>query len=138
MRTAIGFRRLGTFVNRGTWLLTEYFSVDQFTIVRRLKKLVRCGNWLDVSLTNSQIPTNRVQIFTGSLQRNDQSVFLTNLITGKEPLLLFKKRHKKESLCISDETPKETAKDDYTKKAMCCHLLSHLSQAQSSIYFWCN
>ena len=83
-----------------TRILVEDFNVDHSTIVRRLKKLGKVwklAGWVPYELSDNS-KAERVRIFTDLLQRNEQTSFLKNLVTGDESWLLFNKRQKKEGL----------------------------------------
>ena len=80
-----------------TRMLAADFNVDQSTIVRRLKKLGKVwklAGWVPHELSDNN-KADRVRIFTDLLQRNQQTPFLKNLVTGDESWLLFKNIKKK-------------------------------------------
>uniref|UniRef100_A0A914EDA0 Mos1 transposase HTH domain-containing protein n=1 Tax=Acrobeloides nanus TaxID=290746 RepID=A0A914EDA0_9BILA len=82
-----------------TRMLAEQFDVDHSTIVRRLKKLGKIwklAGWVPHELSD-QNKADRVRIFSDLLQRNEETPFLNNLVTGDE-MDLVQKSQKKEGL----------------------------------------
>ncbi|GFS37442.1 histone-lysine N-methyltransferase SETMAR [Trichonephila inaurata madagascariensis] len=80
------------------------------------KSLVKCGKSLDRSPTSS--PSTTEPIFTELLQRDEQTPFLKNLVTGDESWLLFKNVRRKK-VCVSPGvSPKGISKHVHCKKAM--------------------
>ena len=103
-----------------TRMLAEAFNVDHSTIVRRLKKLGKVwklAGWVPHELSDNN-KAERVRIFTDLLQRNEQTPFLKNLVTGDESWLLFK-NIKRKKVCVSPGVaPKGIPKYVHCKKAM--------------------
>ena len=103
-----------------TRMLAEDFNVNQFTVVRRLKKLGKMwkiAGWVPHELSDNN-RADRVRIFTELLQRNEQTPFLKNLVTGDESWLLFK-NVKRKKVCVSPGvSPKGIPKHVHYKKAM--------------------
>lgn len=128
-----------------TRMLAEDFNVGQSTIVRRLKKLGKVwklAGWVPHELSDNN-KAERVRIFTDLLQRNDQTPFLKNLVTGDESWLLFK-NVKRKKVCVSPgETPKGIPKDVHCKKAMWCVWwdrsgIIHWEIISNGICYWWN
>lgn len=74
-----------------TRMLAEDFNVDHSTIVRlkKLGKVWKLAGWVPHELSDNN-KAERVRIFTNLLQRNEQTPFLKNLVTGDESWLLFR------------------------------------------------
>ena len=73
-------------------MLAEDFNVDHSTIVRHLKKIGKVwklSGWVPHELIDNN-KAECVRILTDLLQRNEQTPFLKNLVTGDESWLLFK------------------------------------------------
>ncbi|GFY53631.1 histone-lysine N-methyltransferase SETMAR [Trichonephila inaurata madagascariensis] len=80
-----------------TRMLAENFNVNQSTVVCRLKKV---GKVWKIAGWNNR--ADHVRIFTELLQRNEQTPFLKNLVTG----LLFKNVKRKKVYVSLGVSPK--------------------------------
>lgn len=128
-----------------TRMLAADFNVDQSTIVRRLKKLGKVwklAGWVPHELSDNN-KADRVRIFTDLLQRNQQTPFLKNLVTGDESWLLFK-NVKRKKVCVSPSvSPKGIPKAAHCKKAMWCVWwdrsgIIHWEIISNGICYWFN
>ena len=112
--------RPGIFGSRGRRKLDDQ-NVDHSTTVRPIKKLGKVRKltgWAAHELSDNN-KAERIRIFTDFLQRNEQTPFLKNLVTGDESWLLFK-NVKRRNVCVS---PKGIRKPS-TVRSQCgvCHL----------------
>ncbi|GFX25976.1 histone-lysine N-methyltransferase SETMAR [Trichonephila clavipes] len=104
--------------------LAEDFNVNHSTVVRRLKKLGKVwkiAGWVPHEFSDNN-RADRVRIFTELLQRNEQTPFLKNLVTGNvcESWLLFKNVKRKKACVSPGASPKGIPKHVHCKKAMWC------------------